>query len=368
MQQALYRRLDWPLLVLTYLLATIGLVVLYSAAHTEPVAYHQKQFIRIVLGTVALVSATLIDYHLLARFARHLYLLNLLLLLLVLKVGDEVKGASRWISIAGFPFQPSEFAKLFVIFTLGVFLTKHRETITQIGTLVRSLVHVAVPMALIFKQPDLATSLVLIAIWTGMVFMAGARIRHLVGLAVCGLLLFAGFWHSGILKDYQKTRILVLIRPDADPKGSGYHIRQARIAIGSGGMWGKGLKHGTQVQGGFVPEHHTDFIFTNLSEELGFVGAVTVLVLYLLLLLRGVQLIASVGDDPFGKFVAAGIVSMLAFHVVVNVGMNVGILPVAGVPLLLLSYGGSNIVLTLLSVGVLQSIAVHRRQLHFSPA
>jgi rod shape determining protein RodA len=222
-----------------------------------------------------------------------------------------------------------------------------------------------VPMVLIFKQPDLATSLVLLAIWGGMVFIAGAKFKHLAGLALVGLLLAVGLWNSGIMKDYQKTRIRVLIDPESDPKGSGYHIRQARIAIGSGGMWGKGLMQGTQVQGGFVPEHHTDYIFTNLSEELGFVGAVSVTVLYALLLLRGVFLIASVDEDTFGKLIATGILSMLAFHVIVNIGMNIGSLPVAGVPLLLLSYGGSNIVLTLVCIGLLQSIALHRRQLRF---
>jgi rod shape determining protein RodA len=359
------KNLDIPLLLLTYLLTACGVVILFSAAHGAPTAYHQKQILRIVVGTVGLVVAALIDYHHYARFARHIYVLNLLLLLIVLKVGNEVKGASRWISIAGFPFQPSEFAKLFIIITLAVFLTHHQETIHELKTLLLSLLHIVVPMVLIFKQPDLATSLVLLAIWGGMVFIAGAKFKHLAGLALVGLLLAVGLWNSGIMKDYQKTRIRVLIDPEADPKGSGYHIRQARIAIGSGGMWGKGLMQGTQVQGGFVPEHHTDFIFTNLSEELGFVGAVSVTVLYALLLLRGVFLIASVDEDTFGKLIATGILSMLAFHVIVNIGMNIGILPVAGVPLLLLSYGGSNIVLTLVCIGLLQSIALHRRQLRF---
>lgn len=359
------KNLDIPILILTYALVALGVVILYSAAHNDPVAYHQKQLLRIAVGSVGLIVAAWIDYHHYARFSRHIYVLNFLLLLIVLKVGNEIKGASRWINIAGFPFQPSEFAKLFIIITLAVFLSKNQETIREFKTLILSLIHIAIPMALIFKQPDLATSLVLLAIWAGMVFIAGARIRHLVGLVMVGAVLAVGLWHSGILKDYQKMRVLVLINPEADPKGSGYHIRQARIAIGSGGMWGKGLMKGTQVQGGFVPEHHTDFIFTNLSEELGFVGAVSVTVLYGLLLLRGVFLIASVDEDAFGKLIATGIVSMLAFHVLVNIGMNIGILPVAGVPLLLLSYGGSNIVLTLVCIGLLQSIALHRRQLRF---
>jgi rod shape determining protein RodA len=359
------KNIDLPLLLLTYTLAVFGVVILFSAAHGDPIAYHQKQLIRIVIGTVGLIAAALIDYHHYMRFSRHLYVANLVLLLLVLKVGTEAKGASRWISIAGFPFQPSEFAKLFVIITLAVFLSKNQETIGTLKTLLLSLLHILIPMVLIFKQPDLATSLVLLAIWLGMVFIAGAKVKHLIGLAVVGVLLAVGMWHSGKLKDYQKARLIIFINPDADPKETGYHVRQAKIAIGSGGMWGKGLLHGTQVQGGFVPEKHTDFIFTNLSEELGFVGSVTVTVLYALLLLRGLFLVASVEDDAFGKLIATGIISMLAFHVLVNIGMNIGVLPVAGVPLLLLSYGGSNIVLTLVCIGVLQSITLHRRQLRF---
>jgi rod shape determining protein RodA len=173
------------------------------------------------------------------------------------------------------------------------------------------------------------------------------------------------YWNSGMMKEYQKARITNIFQAEQNKQGSGYHVTQAKIAIGSGGMWGKGLGKGTQVQGGFVPEEHTDFIFTVVGEELGFVGAVTVALLYVGLLLRGAMIVASAHEDTFGKLIATGIVSVIAFHVFVNISMNLGIFPVAGVPLLLLSYGGNNILVVLTSIGVLQSIVRHRHQLLF---
>ena len=245
-----------------------------------------------------------------------------------------------------------------VILTLTVFLAKRRETIGEWQTLLASFGYIAVPAALIFKQPDLGTALVVLAIWFGMVFVAGAKLKHLTAFAALGLTLFAGLWHFDVLKEFQKERIRVVLGQNADAKGTGYHVYQARIAIGSGGMWGKGLLHGTQVRGGYIPEKDTDFIFTSVGEQLGFVGSVALTALYAFLLLRGTLIIAAAEEDYFGKLIATGVTTMLAFHVVVNIGMNIGVMPVAGVPLPLVSAAGSNMILTLICIGLLQSVCV----------
>ncbi len=365
----LRKNLDLPLFAVTYLIAAIGVIVLFSATRGDTTPFYKKQVVWLILGTIPLVAAAYIDYHIYPRFTRHLYFLNLAALALVAfekRHTQIVKGAARWINIAGFQFQPSEFAKLFIIITLAVFLTRRHEQIKEVKTLLLSFLFVAVPIVLIFKQPDLGTALVLLAIWFGMVYMAGAKIVHLVGFVLIGALLFTGMWYSGRLKEYQKQRLIVFINPEADPKEGGYHVLQARIAIGSGGIWGKGLGHSTQVRGGYIPEKQTDFIFTDVGEELGFVGSVLVTLLYAGFLLRGVLVIAAADEDVLGKLIATGIVTMFAFHVIVNIGMNVGILPVAGVPLPFFSYGGSNMIVALACVGLLQSVALHRHQLLFS--
>lgn len=359
------RHIDWILLILTYFLAILGVIVIASATKGDPQAYHKKQIINIIVGTVGLIVAANFDYHYLKRFVPYLYVFNLFGLLAVFKLGKEAKGAARWIKIGSFPYQPSEIAKLIVTITLAAYLASRIEEIEKPKTVFLSFLHVLVPLVLILKQPDLSTSMALFALWLGMVFIAGAKVKHIA--AVIGMV-FVGaaiYWNSGMMKEYQKARITNIFQAEENKQGSGYHVTQAKIAIGSGGMWGKGLGKGTQVQGGFVPEEHTDFIFTVVGEELGFVGAVTVALLYVGLLLRGALVVASAQEDVFGKLIATGIVSVIAFHVFVNISMNLGIFPVAGVPLLLLSYGGNNVLVTLTFVGLLQSVMRHRHQLLF---
>ena len=361
----LRRNLDWPLFALTYVIAVFGVVILFSLTRFDPSVNYRKQIIWLIIGSAGMIGATILDYHVYARFAKQMYIVNIGLLLIVMKFAPHVKGAARWIRIAGFQFQPSEFAKLVVILTLTVFLIKRRETIGEWRTLLASFGYIAVPVALIFKQPDLGTALVVMAIWGGMVFVAGANLKHLASFVGLGLMLFAALWHFGAIKEFQKERIRVVLGQSADAKGTGYHVYQARIAIGSGGMWGKGLTQGAQVRGGYIPEKDTDFIFTSVGEQLGFVGSVGLIVLYAMLLLRGTQIIAAADEDYFGKLIATGVTTMLAFHVIVNIGMNIGIMPVAGVPLPLVSAGGSNMILTFVCIGLLQSVLRHRHQLLF---
>lgn len=360
------KNLDTPLLLLTYGIAVFGMLILYSATHSDPGAAYKKQAIWMVLGSLALAGAASINYNALARFARTLYAFNLILLLAVLKVAHTTNGAARWIRLGGFEFQPSEFAKLFVIITLAAFLTDRVKEIKRPATLVLSFFYVLAPALLIFKQPDLGTALVVLNIWFCMAFIAGARVQHLLLFLLIGGLLFAGAWRSGkFIKGYQKERLTAFMDPQANARGAGYHEAEARMAIGSGEVWGKGLMHSTQVRGGYIPEKQTDFIFTDVGEETGFVGSLALTFLYALLLIRCYVVIADVDDQPFGKLVATGITSMIATHVIVNMGMNVGLLPVAGVPLPLVSAGGSNVLVTLFSIGLLESIAIRKRQLLF---
>jgi rod shape determining protein RodA len=219
-------------------------------------------------------------------------------------------------------------------------------------------------MLLILAQPDLGTSLVLIAIWFGMTFIAGAHVKHLAAVLAVGLLLSAGMWHFNVLKTYQKNRLVAFIDPDADPRDTGYQVRQSRIAVGSGQVWGKGFGKGTQARGRFIPENHTDFIYTVIGEEGGFIVSAVLVLLYGGILYRGVVTIAQ-AEDMLGKLLATGIVSMYAFHIIVNMGMTIGIMPVTGVPLPLISYGGSNLLLNMTAIGLLLGVGMRKHSITF---
>jgi len=367
-----WQQLDWAILGSALLLCVGGLFAIKSALHLDPhpLDMVRKQIIGAVLGVAAAVFLARTDYEiLLKRYAPYLYPLNVLLLLVVLTHfgGHEAKGASRWIRLGPVQLQPSEFAKIILIGTLALFLTRHIEIVTEWRTVLKSLAHIGIPMLLIAKQPDLGTALVLLAIWTGMMVIAGARPVHLLVLGLAGTLLFAGVWHFNpghVLKDYQKNRLQVFLNPDADPRDTGYHLRQSEIAIGSGGISGEGYGRGTQSNGKFIPEQHTDFIFTVVGEEGGFIVCAGLLALYLLLLERGVSVMADC-EDLLGRLLAAGVLSMLTFHIVVNAGMTMGIMPVVGVPLPFFSYGLSSLLVNLTAVGVLLSVAARKHRVMF---
>lgn len=362
------KRLDIPLLILTYVITAIGVMIVFSASYGQLGGFHKKQMLWICAGTAGLIAAVWADFHVYGRIARPLYVLNLLALAMVAftHFHSAKNGAARWIGIGSFQYQPSEFAKVIIILTLAAFLKKNINTIKKPLTLVASLVLVGLPAALIIKQPDLGTGLVLFAIWFGMVFVAGAEMKHLLALFGAGIVLFSALWVTGIWpKPFQRQRLLIFLGLREDAKKTGYHVAQARIAIGSGGIFGKGFLKSTQVQGGWVPERQTDFIFSDIGEEFGFVGCLAIICLYATLIWRGVRIIIRSDEDVSGKLIATGVVAMLAFHVVENIGMNVGVMPVAGVPLVLISYGGSSMIVTLFSIGLLESVALHRHQLTF---
>ena len=360
----LRKNIDFPLILVTFVVAALGIVTLYSVSRDGSTRYYQKQAMFFIVGLVVMAVMATTDYTRLPRLVKALYFTNITLLLIVMKFVPKIKGAQRWIPVGNFQFQPSEFAKLIMIVCLAVYLQRRLETIHQIPTLLGSLAYMCVPMLLIFKQPDLGTALVMLAIWFGMTFMAGASVKHLAALVVIGGVLFSGMWKFDVLKPYQKNRLSAFINPDWDPKDAGYHVIQSRIAVGSGQIWGKGIGKGTQSQGRFIPENHTDFIFTVIGEEGGFVCSTFLVLLYAGFLFRGAMTIAY-AEDMLGKLLATGVVSMYAFHIIVNIGMTIGIMPVTGVPLPLFSYGGSSLLLNMAAVGLLLSISMRRHQLVF---
>ena len=366
------RQLDWVIVGSALLICVGGILAIKSARHLDlhPLDMVRKQIVGVLLGGGAMIALARSDYEvLLKRYARYLYPLNIVLLLAVLNnhFNHASHGASRWISLGPFQLQPSEFAKVILICTLAVYLTQQGEAIAEWQTLLKSLVHIGIPMLLIAKQPDLGTALVLLAIWFGMTAMAGAKPVHLLLILLAGTVLFAGLWHFNpghVLKDYQKNRLQVFLNPDADPRDTGYHLRQSEIAIGSGAISGEGYQRGTQSNGKFIPEQHTDFIFTVVGEEGGFVVCALLLALYLLLLERGVAVMADC-EDALGRMLTAGVLSLLTFHIVVNVGMTMGIMPVVGVPLPFFSYGLSSLLVNLTAVGLLLSVAARKHRVMF---
>lgn len=367
LNQRLLRNLDFILIGVTALIILISLVIIGSATHINGPSEDRYWYVErqglFALANIAVIFIMLnFDYKSLEKFSGFLYAFNLMMLLAVMFVGQSALGAQRWIQIGPISLQPSEFSKLIMIIALAQILDKRTGKLNSFRDIIPVFIYVGIPFILVLKQPDLGTSLVFLAILFGMIFVAGISMRHLMVIIGAGAAFMPIFWH--FLKDYQKKRLTVFIDPNVDPLGSGYHIIQSKIAIGSGMLFGKGLFNGTQSQLNFLPENHTDFIFAVIGEELGFVGATLILLLYLIMLYRGVK-IAGAARDNFGMLVATGITSMLAFHLLVNVGMTAGIMPVTGIPLPLMSYGVSSLTTNLVSIGILLNIYMRRQKILF---
>ncbi len=356
------RELDWTLILVALLLCAWGLVMIYSArrAQDDGLFFVRKQAVAMVIGVVVMFLVASIPIQTWQRWSAWLYVLNVSLLVYVDLFGRTTKGAQRWIPLPGvFNLQPSELAKIFVILTLAHWLSSREEMMKTSPLVLRSLVFIGLPVLLIFKQPDLGTALVVMAIWFGMMMLAGAKMKHLATVVVVGAVAFVAMWHFNVLEDYQKNRLVAFINPERDPRGSGYHILQARIAVGSGQVFGKGLFHGTQNLLLFIPEQHTDFILTVVAEETGFTGSVTLLALYGFLVWRLTRLILQ-AHRMYSRLIAVGVTTFFAYHVIVNTGMVIGILPVVGVWLPFVSFGGTAMVTCFLALGLMQ--AIHRQQ------
>ncbi len=458
MYSRLVKNLDYPLVVATLTLLLFSLVTIGSAtmeftdftleqiqgmnilARLLHLDYYFviRQIGWIVMGIIAAMVLVYIDYEDMSKYTKHLYVINLAILLAVIFVGHTALGAQRWIYIGPFSFQPSEFSKLIIVITFADFLAKRKGRLNTLGELIPCFIYVGVPMLLILKQPDLGTSLVFVAIMFGMLYVAGARLSILMGIVGLGMLaafsiyffhgmvhqpdikmhekiahvtraIEGGDWyirnnldlqrdikekglsnsakdlnqylnllkgeqqeikkkhesfHKYTLKEYQMTRLTIFVNPESDLLGAGYHVWQSRIAIGSGGITGKGLLGGTQSHYTFLPIRHTDFIFSVVGEEFGFIGVTALLGLFFIVIYRGVRIV-TMARDNYGTILSAGIVSMFAFHIFLNIGMTSGIAPVTGIPLPLFSYGGSNMIMNLGALGVLLNVYIRRQKLIF---
>ncbi|MGH9603775.1 MAG: rod shape-determining protein RodA [Terriglobales bacterium] len=355
-----FRDFDWTLLGVVLLICGLGIMEIYSAsANTKFAGVHVKQIYWVLAGVVVLFLASLINYQLLLENAHWFYLGALVSLVLVLVFGQKYLGARRWILLPGGQhFQPSEWVKLILILAVAKYLKDVHTRQLSVADIVKLGALVFVPMLLVQKQPDLGTSLTYFPVLVMGLFLGGMRMKHAAALMVMAAVLMPVVWFFG-LKDYQKARLTSFANPEDDPRGSGYQVQQSLIAVGSGGIWGKGFRQGTQTQGMFLPVTHTDFAFAAYAEEQGLVGALGALLLYFMMLMRLLQN-AQTTPDRGGAFIIMGAVGVLAFHILVNVGMVVGFLPVTGIPLPLFSYGGSSMLFTFLALGVVMNIRMRR--------
>jgi rod shape determining protein RodA len=354
-------QIDYGLVGLVLLLSGLGLVVLWSAGHGpdgEVAGYAARQLRWMAVGVAAMLAALALDYRHLDKWAVSLYVVHLILLAAVLVAGRTAMGAQRWLLVGGVRFQPSEFMKIAMAIMAAHLLAREAAPppygVRQVW---KPVLAALVPAGMILLQPDLGTAVLVAGVGGAAVLFQGLRRRLLAGLGLAALAAAPLGW--GFLHDYQRQRILTFLNPERDPLGAGYHIIQSKIAVGSGQVLGKGFLQGTQVRLQFLPERHTDFIFSVLGEEWGLAGCGVVLFLYALLILWGID-IAAKAKDAFGRLLAVGVTSILFFHVAVNVGMVSGLLPVVGVPLPLFSYGGSSVLTTYAIVGILLSIRARR--------
>ncbi len=357
-----YRDFDWPLLGLIGLLSLLSVLEIKSATlHTKFHGFDHKQIAFLLAGMGLMFLISLVDYHRLIDLAPWAYGVSIGLLVAVKVVGTKVLGAKRWINLGGgVHFQPSEWIKLVLILAVARFFWALAGKALGWPDLLKAFALVGVPMMLVLIQPDLGTALTYLPILLVGLFLGGIQMRQVGILLLVAALAGGALFASGKrLKPYQQARINAFLDPDSDPKGSGYQIRQSKIAVGSGGILGKGTNQGTQTQGDFLPIPYTDFIFAALSEEHGFVGAVLVLLLYFLILMRLIQNAQTASDLP-GSFIVMGVVAVLIFQIAVNVGMVVGLMPVTGIPLPLLSYGGSSVLFTFLALGIVMNVRMRR--------
>jgi len=356
-----FRDFDWTLLGLVLLLCTMSVLEVHSATvHTKFASFGTKQILFIAAGLVGMFVLAKIDYHRLIDWSPWLYGIFVVSLVAVKVIGHKALGARRWIALGPIQFQPSEWVKLVLILAVARYIANIGGRNLTWTEIFKAFGMVGVPMILVLVQPDLGTTLTYAPILVAGLFLGGINLRQSLILITVGAVLVGGVWSSGkILKPYQKARLTSFINPGNDPRGSGYQVLQSEIAVGSGGIWGKGLEKGTQTQGYFLPIPYTDFIFAAFSEEHGFVGAFFVLLLYFLILMRLIQNAQTAADLP-GSLIIMGLVAVLTFQIAVNVGMVIGLMPVTGIPLPLMSYGGSSVLFTFLALGVAMNVRMRR--------
>lgn len=365
MKRDLLKRLDIYILSTALILVLIGILNLYSASRTEElssVPVYIKQLYWVGIGLLAMAAAVVFDYRLFEKWAYTIYFLNISLLILLIYFGDRVGNVTRWFTFGPFSFQPSEFMKISLILAIGCYISRHIQTEgLRIRDLIVPSIMAAVPVLLIVMEPDLGSAGLIVLIFSTIIISIKMRPKTLISMILIVVLcLPPGLYFGwGFLKPYQKQRIMAFLNPELDPLGSGYHIIQSKIAVGSGRLFGRGYLGGTQSQLKFLPEQHTDFIFSVFAEEWGFIGSVVLLGLFAFLILKGL-FIAREARGAFGQIVALGISAMFLWQSFVNIGMATGIFPVVGIPLSFLSYGGSSLVTMLMGIGLLVNIHMRR--------
>ena len=349
---------DWILTLSAMLLLGISMAVLYSismATQSEgSLSIFWRQFIFILVGIFFMLVFSKINYQTLRARSTIIYFLTLLVLLGVLIFGRTIRGTAGWIGVGSFHIQPVEVAKISMIIFLASFISQKKMELEETGRLIVSLILAGIMILLVLKQPDFGSAMVLVGIWLGTTLVSGISLRKIIAMLLLGLSIATAGWF--VLQPYQKDRVLSLVHPESmDPHGAGYNVIQAIIAVGSGGLTGKGIGHGSQAQLNFLPEKHTDFIFASISEELGLFGSLLAIGLYLLMLYR-MRIIAINAPDNFSYLVVVGIMLMFFVQILENIGMNIGLMPVTGIPLPLLSYGGSSLITIMISIGILNNI------------
>ncbi len=361
-------RLDWLLIALVVLLISTGLLLIYSTSFKADQSPNYNNFIHqtiyATIGLTVMLMMSVVNYRGLRNVTNYLYLFAIISLIIVLMLGRTVLGSTRWISFGFFNFQPSEITKLILIIILAKYFSDHLHEMKFFKHFLISGLYVLIPTVLVILEPDLGTALSYVVIWLVMVAIAGVRALHLLLLGAGAGAIFPLAWFF-LLKDYQKERLISFLNPKQDPLGSGYNVVQSMIAVGSGRIFGRGLGYGPQSHLNFLPVQHTDFVFAVLAEELGFVGAIILLGIFGILLWRIFRIILLAADN-FGKLLSIGVFTIILFQVLINVGMNIGIMPVTGIPLPLVSYGGSSLLLFMLSFGIILSISANKEKIEFN--
>ena len=356
------KQFDWLLMGAIFLLNGLGLITLFSLESVSAFPFFTRQLVWFAVGCVLLIAASFIDFRLFRTqtvAVLFFYSVSVTLLGMVLLLSFQVRGIEAWLRIGSFVLQPVEPAKLALIILLAKYFSKRHIEIYRIHHLIVSGIYLALPASLVLLQPDLGSAIVLIAIWGGMVVFSGMKLRHIALLFFVSLILISALWQFG-LEPYQKARITSFLNPYADPKGAGYQMIQSMIAVGSGQIWGKGLGYGSQSHLNFLPEAETDFIFAAFAEEWGFVGIMVLLSLLSIIFWRIIR-IGQLSADNFSRLYAIGFTALLFIQSFIHIGMNMGVLPITGITLPFVSYGGSSLVSLLMGVGILQNIKINAR-------
>lgn len=360
-----FKKIDVTLIITVLLLCIYGIIMIRSATlsfgHDRNV---KVQALSTLLGFIGILILVLMDYQLIGKLYIPIYVVSVLLLVLVLflGIGEDQWGARSWLSIGGFSFQPAEISKVGVIIFLAKYIEKNKNQINKPFTLLKILIFAGIPIFLILMQPDLGTAVVFVFFVAVMLFTAGLDLRYFGYACLAGIVSLPIIWLN--LEDYQKDRIISFINPEADLSNTGYQAMQSKIAIGSGKIFGRGLFKGVQTQYNYVPEKQTDFIFAVVGEELGFVGGIILIILYFILLYRLIK-IAKNSSDTFGSMMIIGFTAMFFIHIWENIGMTIGLMPITGIPLPFMSYGGTFQLINLLCIGIALSVGIHKEGLNF---